>query len=58
MFVCAQEGMKGGKEELKWESQAEKQQPMTAGETSFGCGFCVIRSLGGSSHCVRIYIRC
>lgn len=56
MCVCAQEGMKGGKEELKWESQAEKQQPMTAGETSVGCGFCVIWGLGGSPQlCKNIY---
>lgn len=56
--VCAQDGMTGGEEELKWESQAEKQQPLIAGETSFGCGLCVIRGLGGVPHCARIYIRC
>lgn len=28
------------------------------GETSFGCGLCAIRALGGSPHCARIYIRC
>ena len=49
--VCAQEGMNGGKEEKKWESQAEKQQPVTLKVKQ-------ALALGGSPHCARICIRC
>lgn len=57
MCVCAQEGMKGEKEGVKvGESGRKTAANDFAGETSFGCGLCVIRGLGESPPlCKNIY---
>lgn len=57
MCVCAQEGMKGEKEGVKvGESGRKTAANDFAGETSFGCGLCVIWGLGGSPPlCKNIY---